>query len=73
MDMTNIVTISQDAYGRYEVIRRRLTDEECGAVCAWCGQPAKFEYGVWNSGVNTKPEMDGRAFCSINCRRAYQT
>ena len=66
----NLITINHDAFARYETVRRLLEKEEA-CTCSWCGNRAKFEYGIHNDGVYTKPEMDGIAFCSISCRRIY--
>ena len=68
--MENIITISHDGSGRFEVVRRLLDKTEM-CDCQWCGNRAKFEYGIWYDGINTKPSMDGIGFCSIRCRNTY--
>lgn len=66
--MENYITISHDPFGRFEILRRKV-DHSC--TCQWCGQPAKFEYGTLNDGINTRPNWDNEAFCGIQCRRNY--
>ena len=68
----NIITIRHDAFGRYEIVRRLVPTEDRG-YCAWCGSPARFNYGIWNEGIYTKPDFDDTQFCSIGCRNIYHT
>ena len=60
------VTISRDAFARHDVVREKATGE-----CAWCGQPARWRYGIHADGVHTRPSMGRKVFCSRSCERSY--
>jgi len=63
----NTVSISRDPFGRFNVVRQKAEGE-----CAWCGQPAKFRYGI-NRDDKNKNEMQEKVFCSRSCERDYNS
>lgn len=54
----SVVTIRHDAFGRFEVVRRKC---EQGLQCKWCEEPAKFQYGY-------RPDDSGHINWDINLR-----
>jgi len=65
--MQKTTTISHDPFARCEVIRQKAS-----GTCAWCGQPAKWRYGV-NRDDRGRNEMQSRVFCSISCQRDFNS
>lgn len=65
---TPIVTIARDPFVREDTVRRKAQGE-----CAWCGQPAKWQYGNWRDGLATRPDWQIRVFCSRGCERDYNS
>lgn len=75
----NEVQISRDPFSRISLMRR-LSDNAC--KCAWCGRTRvriyknvemvqfAFEYGTQRDDRGST-HWDGKAFCSISCRRSY--
>ena len=63
------VTIAHDAFARFETVRRTCAPRQ---ACAWCGQPARWNYGYQMDGISTRPEWDHHAYCSIGCFRTYR-
>ena len=61
------VTISRDAFARHDVVRTKCGP---GESCHWCGQPARFEYGIWWDDRRA-PDWALGAYCSIGCYRSY--
>lgn len=64
------VQISSDPFARETTIRvcQPLSERK---ECAWCGQPAKFKYGV-ESPMGRRSVKD-RHFCSVGCFRTYNS
>jgi len=60
------VTISHDPFGRYSIIRRRAEGD-----CAWCGAPARWQYGAESDGFGARPQWQSEVFCSRGCSRAF--
>lgn len=62
------VTISHDAFGRYEIVRR---SSGTGRTCRECGQPARFQYTAHADDNPRLPIWTDYVFCSVGCWRAY--
>lgn len=62
-----MIIISRDPFARHNIVREKVT-EHC--ECAWCGQPAKFRYGI-NRDDRNRNEMQEKVFCSRSCNKAY--
>jgi hypothetical protein len=63
-----IVTVNRDPYARTETERQTLTDRR---PCAWCGQPARFQYRTASDGGRVGGWS--RTFCTIECCRAFSS
>lgn len=62
--------ISRNPFARQETHRITIATADRGK-CPWCGQPARYRYVVHSDGGRTME--DRRTFCSIECRRSYQS
>lgn len=60
------ITLSHDAFARQSTVRQKAT-----GTCAWCGQPAKFRYGVESDAIGAKANMQRHVFCSRSCERSF--
>jgi hypothetical protein len=62
------VTINRDPFARCDLIRTKVS-KDC--ECSWCGQKAKFYYGVHRDGIYAQPEFKDKPFCGIGCYRDF--
>jgi len=67
---TKRVTISRDPFARESTVRETITKSE-HRECAWCGQPAKFRYGVERDSAFGHAHINPKPFCSRSCARDY--
>lgn len=58
--------LSREPFGHYSTV----SQVDKSGSCAWCGQPAKYRYGVFEDQRN-RPNWQKQAFCSIQCSRSY--
>ena len=65
-NQTKTVAIARDSFARHDVVRQRAHGE-----CAWCGQPARFRYGIHSDGG--RRSMQTRVFCGRSCERAFNS
>jgi hypothetical protein len=63
----SVVTLGTDFGGRVELVRRVVT----GYRCHWCGEHARFEYGIVVLDRPGTIRWQGDAFCGVGCMRAY--
>jgi len=72
MKIPTVVSIRRDPFGRGNVIRVSVVPSDRKA-CAWCGgSPGRFTYG-WLDDDKTRPTLDNRSFCGMDCRLSYYT
>jgi hypothetical protein len=65
--LDKVVQLSRNPYARYTIVRNKVEARKCD----FCGQPAKFQYGVdldaggtnWQRGV----------FCGKSCCESYHS
>ena len=69
-DPDQIVPVSRDPFARHDVVRVLIDEDERGE-CAFCGQVARFNYGIWPDGVYRATEISDTQFCGIGCWRDY--
>ena len=70
MEYGKVTILKNDPFARMSIVRCLIPTEDRG-YCMWCGEPARFAYGTWQDGLNTKPEFSDYQFCSKNCHNAY--
>jgi len=66
--MEKISTIATDPFARVDTVRRVCSK---GKECAWCGKPARFNYGFSAHSIGSRTSFDEKSFCSIGCRRSF--
>jgi hypothetical protein len=72
-----VVTISHDAFARFEVYRATIPAKNLYASCGCkeCGGRngfgGLFRYGTLSDGFGARPNTDKEMFCSLSCRSAY--
>lgn len=63
-------TISRDVFARMDVVRETVTKPD-RKPCAWCGQLARFRYGVQPDSISGRVSWYDKMFCSVGCLRSY--
>ena len=68
----NVVILSHDPFARVEHVR---ICRDSYKPCTWCGNTRSsgkmFYYGTWQEGINTRPDIDNKPFCSKDCYNNY--
>ena len=63
--------INRDPFARADFIREAIPMRD-RRPCTWCGaRPGRFLYGWHRDGIYTRPELNPRPFCSVDCYRSY--
>ena len=64
-----IVTVNRNPFARTETERLTLSRPLGNRPCAWCGQPARFQYRFVTDGGTVGTWS--RTFCGIGCYRSF--